>query len=86
VRAARYGEQPPPELSAYWLCKRFGGLPEAGGVLDQDAGMVNRMTACANAYDVIAHLISLQGEQIHSLTEGERMTIKWLMEIEVFNG
>ncbi len=39
----RYGEgQPPRELQIAWEIKRWSALPEAGGLLDQPAGLLRR--------------------------------------------
>lgn len=43
---------PPPELVLYWECQTFHALPEPGGLLDQPAGLVGKMRACANAYEL----------------------------------
>lgn len=49
----REGVSPPPELQLAWNCKTWGALPNGGGLLDQPAGLVERMTAALNAYDTI---------------------------------
>jgi hypothetical protein len=42
---------PPYLLSLYWQCERFNSLPEAGGILDQPAGLLQKMSSLANIYD-----------------------------------
>ena len=37
-----------------WWCTQWGALPEAGGLLDQPAGLLRKMSAVKNAYDTIA--------------------------------
>ena len=41
---------PPPELALYWKTQGFGVLPSAGGLEDQPAGLLDRMTVAANVY------------------------------------
>lgn len=53
---ARYGDKDdktPLELQLYWRCQRYGVLPEAGGLFDQPAGLMGRMDAVANTYDIV---------------------------------
>ena len=40
----------PPELRLAWHCKRFGALPEAGGILDQPAYLLDRMAMADNIH------------------------------------
>ena len=42
---------PPVELEYVWNAKRYGGLPEPGGQLDQPAGLLRRMRAVENTYE-----------------------------------
>lgn len=49
----------PRELSLAWQQRRYGVLPEAGGLLDQEAGLLNRMALHADAYDAWAEYTSL---------------------------
>jgi hypothetical protein len=52
--ACAYNEgPPPPELTLAWQCKRWGTLPEPGGLRDQIAGEMERMAAAQNAYDAV---------------------------------
>jgi hypothetical protein len=41
---------PPPELSLYWQAQTYNALPRAGGLLDQPAGLLGRMSAAGNVY------------------------------------
>ena len=52
VRYADGNGAPPPELSKVFKWRTWGVLPRAGGTDDQRAGELDRMLACANAYDV----------------------------------
>jgi hypothetical protein len=40
------------------MCDRWKTLPEAGGLLDQPAGMMERMTAALNVHSAFAHMYS----------------------------
>lgn len=42
--------KPPPELTLALQCERWGALPEAGGLYDQPAGLLDRMSASLNVY------------------------------------
>ena len=39
------------ELEYAWSARAYGGLPEAGGQLDQPAGLLRRMRVAENAYN-----------------------------------
>ena len=64
----------PPELSRFFKWRTWGVLPRAGGTDDQRAGELDRMLACANAYDVWklhkqGKLKNMTPEQIKMLKE-----------------
>jgi len=40
----------PAELELALQCQQWGVLPEAGGLMDQPLGLLNRMGAALNAY------------------------------------
>jgi len=42
--------EPPPELRLAWQAVGYRALPEAGGLLDQPAGLLSRMTQAYNAW------------------------------------
>lgn len=45
-----------------------------------------RMAVCANIYDTLTHLRNSTGEQIHSLTDAERRTLRILIDMGlIFN-
>ncbi|MHB0922609.1 MAG: hypothetical protein ACYC3H_01415 [Bellilinea sp.] len=54
LAAAACGEdpraEPPPELRLAWQAFGFHALPEAGGLLDQPAGLLTRMTRIYNVW------------------------------------
>lgn len=71
---------PPAELSLAWQCKRWNTLPEAGGLYAQDYRTLYLMTALSNIYDVVTHVRSLKGKQIHSLTDAHRKLLRFLQD------
>lgn len=53
LAAADYAEgksAPPDELRLAFRCQQWNALPSAGGILDQPAGLVERMTVASNVY------------------------------------
>lgn len=62
--------RPPAELRIAWDIKRWGALPEAGGLLDQPAGVLRRAGVLSDIYD--AHrdyyqaLMTRSGEQLEA--------------------
>jgi len=55
-------------------------LPDAGGVLDQDAELMRTVRVARNIYSVVDKLGNMRGAQIHRLTTGERRLIRWLRD------
>jgi hypothetical protein len=48
------GKGPPPdELQLYLECRKWRRLPRAGGILDQPAGLLQRMNACWEATQAV---------------------------------
>ncbi len=66
--AGRYDTPAPPLLRQAWQLKRWEALPEAGGLRDQPAGLLQRMGTLLDIYN--AHrayaqaLVSYPGEKI----------------------
>lgn len=60
LAAADYGEEPsgepPPELGLALSCHRWNSLPEAGGLLDQPAGLMRRLAIVENIYNTFKAL------------------------------
>ena len=54
LAAAACGEnpkaEPPPELRLAWQAVGYHALPEAGGLLDQPAGLMSRMIQLHNVW------------------------------------
>lgn len=71
--------QPPGELKLAWWCGD-NLLPEVGGVLDQDYGLMQRMNVLHNVYRTVQRVRGMRGAEIHRLTDGERSIIKWLRD------
>jgi hypothetical protein len=75
-----YSAAPPPmELQLAWMCGDHR-LPDGGGVLDQDAGLMRRLTCCRNIYQVLYRMKHLTGKQIHTMTDNERKLVKALRD------
>ncbi len=57
MAAADYAQEksvkPPEELSLALKCQRWNALPVTGGILDQPAGLVERMTIALNTYEAM---------------------------------
>lgn len=75
------GTPAPPELLLAWQCERWNTLPDIGGLYQQDARTINLMGALSTVYDALSHLRNSTGEQIHSLSEAERRTLKKLIDM-----
>ena len=83
---AASGGEAPPELVMAWSCERWHALPDAGGMLDQDWRLIERMGATKNVNDFLHHLHSLKGKQIHTLTAGQARMWKYLIDEGYLNG
>jgi hypothetical protein len=71
-------------LTLAWQCERWHTLPESGGLMDQDYATMQAMSAAKNVYDIIGRLESMSGDQIHSLTDGERRLIAMLRKEGIY--
>ena len=84
--AVEYGRgngQPPPEIElANWCGEHH--LPDAGAILDQDWMTMYRMRTLDNVARLCGHVLTLQGKDIHKLSEHQRQVIRWLMDEGVF--
>lgn len=79
VAAVDEGAEAPPDLRLAWLCGAYH-LPEAGAMLDQDAGLMTRMRACDNVYRTLSRFRGLKGHAIHGLTAAERKVLRLLKD------
>lgn len=71
---------PPSELKLAWSCERWKTLPDAGGLYDQDYSLLHRMNAFTNIYNAVQRIKTLKGKQIHSLSDSERLILRYLMD------
>lgn len=62
MRCARDNEPAPPELKLAWQAQRWNALPEPGGLLDQPAGLLNRMATAASVYNAFKTLQQSAGQ------------------------
>jgi len=69
---------PPPELRLYWMCMRYSVLPETGGLMEQDAGLMNRMSLYGNIHDAVQRVRGLVGDQIHDMRPDDGRMLMWL--------
>lgn len=76
-------ESPPPELRLYWMCQRYGALPDTGAMLDQDAGLIARMSFLGNVYDTAQRVRGLTGENIHQMRPDDGRLLAWLEEMGI---
>jgi hypothetical protein len=72
---------PPPELSLALMCQRWKTLPDAGGMYEQDARVIKRMSGVLSIHGAINRWRTLTGKNIHQLTEGERRILKMLKDL-----
>lgn len=77
------GDDPPPELKIWWMCKELGTPPNAGGILDQDERLMNTMRTLDTVYSAVYRYANLKGEQIHRLTDSERRVLRQLIDTGV---
>lgn len=71
----------PPDLSLALMCQKWNTLPDAGGLHDQDARIMKRMSGVLAVYNALSRWRTLQGKQIHQLTEGERKILAMLRDL-----
>jgi hypothetical protein len=81
---AAHGEPPPSVLTLAWQCERWHTLPDAGGLYDQDYTTMQAMSAAKNVHDVVSRLENMSGNEIHSLTDGERRLIAMLRKEGIY--
>ncbi len=53
ANAADSGGSPPRELVLAWQCLRWSSLPFDGGLFDQPAGLIGRMSSLLTVYNAI---------------------------------
>ena len=77
------GAPPPKELVLGWDMEHWQALPDAGGLLDQDAGMMQRIRVLLNVHRVYSRLRNMKGDEIHKLTNSDRRIIGALKKMKL---
>ena len=77
--ASHEDKEPPPILSLYWQCMKWGTLPEAGGMNDQDYRTIFMMTILSRVYDAA---LAWHSPKTKMTADQERVFL-WLHEIGV---
>ncbi len=77
--------EPPAELKLGWYCGD-NHLPDEGGINKQDAGTMFRMRVCQNIYNTLSRYRNMRGEEIHSLTNDERIVLRTLKDNGLWSG
>ena len=80
VECATEDAPPPVELRLAWQCERWRTLPDDGNLYRQDFQTMFRMNLTSNIYNAVLRIYSLKGNQIHDLTENERIILRMLMD------
>lgn len=52
-------------------------------MLDQDAGLIGRMSLLGNVYDTVQRVRGLTGENIHQMRPDDGRLLAWLEEMGV---
>lgn len=65
------------------MCMRYGSMPDAGGLLEQDAGLLGRMSLLGSVYDTVQRVRGLVGEQIHDMRPDDGRLLVWLESMGV---
>lgn len=67
----RDGVEPPAELTLYFMTQNYHALPDAGGLYEQDARMMNHMSTLGNIYHTVKRIRGARGEDIHRLSDSD---------------
>jgi len=81
MRCARDGAEAPMELRMAWQCERWHALPEQGGLLDQPAGMLQRMAAMLNVYNAFKTFKASSGN-LMALANSQPQVLALVRDIE----
>jgi len=76
--ASNENKEPPPLLNLYWQCMKWGTLPEAGGMNDQDYRTIFLMNILFRVYDAARAWHSKE-----KMTADQEKTFLWLHDIGV---
>ena len=74
---------PPNELKMAWQCERWHALPDAGGIMDQDFVLMQRMATLSNIYNAVSAWRNATGERVHLLSDHTRRLLRWLLDIGI---
>lgn len=69
------------ELRMAWQCERWHALPEQGGLLDQPAGMLQRMAAMLNVYNAFKTFKASSGK-LMALANSQPQVLALVRDIE----
>ena len=69
------------ELRMAWQCERWHALPEQGGLLDQPAGMMQRMAAMLNVYNAFKTFKASSGN-LMALANSQPQVLTLVRDIE----
>ena len=69
------------ELRMAWQCERWHALPEQGGLLDQPAGMLQRMAAMLNVYNAFKTFKASSGN-LMALANSQPQVLTLVRDIE----
>jgi hypothetical protein len=81
MRCARDGAEAPVELRLAWQVDRWHALPEAGGLLDQPAGLLQRMASMSNVYNAFKIFAQSAG-QLMQLANSQPQVLAIVRNIE----
>ncbi len=81
LRCARDKAAAPAALQLAWQAERWGALPEAGGLLDQPAGLMQRMGALMNVYNAYKTMQAHTGKLVQ-LANTNPQVISLVRQIE----
>jgi len=81
------GKGPPPgELILGWQARRWGALPEAGGLLDQPSGLLERMSTCLNVHDAMSAYKQSPGGHEGEFSASNPQAWAWVLMVRALRG
>jgi hypothetical protein len=72
-------DEPPPPLRLYWQCMKWGTLPKAGGMYDQDYRQMHMMNILSKVFDAA----KAWHHPEKKMTSDQTQIIKWLVSIGI---
>jgi len=52
-------------------------------MFDQEYRLIHEMSAVLNIHDIVSHVSTLKGAQIHTLNNSQRMLLRWIFDAGV---